>query len=154
MMTQEEYREIIKARMSEKRYIHSLNVEKEAVRLAEKYGADVKKAAVAGILHDITKETSFDEQLKIIENSGIILNDIQKSAPKLWHSISGAAYVKDVLGICDEDIFNAIRYHTTARADMSLLEKVIFIADFTARSEITKVLTKCEKEPTKALNRL
>ena len=127
----EEYKKLIKSRMSEKRYIHSVNVAKEAVRLAEKYGADVEKAKIAGILHDITKETPPDEQLKIIEDNGIILNTVQKSSQKLWHSVSGSAYVKSVLGINDEDILNAIRYHTSGRADMSLLEKVIFVADFT-----------------------
>lgn len=130
-MTFEEYKKIIKSRMSEKRYIHSVNVATEAVRLAKKYGADVEKAQLAGILHDITKETPPEEQLKIIEDNGIILNDVQKSSQKLWHSISGSAYVKSVLGIDDEDVFNAIRYHTSGRADMSLLEKVVFIADFT-----------------------
>ncbi len=126
-----DYKEIIKSRMSKARYIHSVNVAKEAVRLAKKYGADPDKAETAGILHDITKETPPEEQLKIIEDNGIILNNVQRYSKKLWHSISGSAYVKQYLGIQDEDILNAIKYHTSGRANMSLLEKVIFIADFT-----------------------
>ncbi len=122
---------VLKARMSEKRYIHSFNVAVEAQRLAKKYGADVEKARLAGMLHDITKETSGNEQLQIIENSNIILNDIERPSPKLWHAIAGAAFVRDVMGIDDEDVFNAIRYHTSGRANMSLLEKCVFIADFT-----------------------
>lgn len=122
---------VIKARMGEKRFIHSANVAAEAQRLAKKYGADVEKAKIAGILHDCTKETSPKEQLQIIRNSHIILNDVENSSQKLWHAIAGAAFVRDVIGIDDEDIFNAIRYHTSGRAGMSLLEKVVFIADFT-----------------------
>ena len=118
--------------LSEHRRVHSMNVSAEAARLAEKYGADVEKARLAGLLHDVTKETDFDKQLQIIENGGIILTGLERRSPKLWHAISGAVYVRDVLGIRDTDIFNAIRYHTTARAGMSLLEKVIFLADFTS----------------------
>jgi nicotinate-nucleotide adenylyltransferase len=119
-------------RLSEYRRVHSLNVSKEAVRLAEKYGADVDKARLAGLLHDVTKETDAESQLKIIDNGGIMLSELEKRSPKLWHAISGACYIRDVIGIADPDIFNAVRYHTTARAGMSLLEKVIFIADFTS----------------------
>ena len=118
--------------LSEYRRVHSLNVSKEAVRFAEKYGADVEKARLAGLLHDVTKETDGDKQLQIIEKGGIILSETEKRSPKLWHAISGACYVRDVLGIDDPDIFNAIRFHTTARAGMSVLEKVVFLADFTS----------------------
>lgn len=118
--------------LSEYRRVHSLNVSKEAVRFAEKYGADVEKARLAGLLHDVTKETDGDKQLQIIEKGGIILSETEKRSPKLWHAISGACYVRDVLGIDDPDIFNSIRFHTTARAGMSMLEKVVFLADFTS----------------------
>lgn len=128
----DEYKALLKEKLSERRYTHCLNVSKEAVKFAKKYGADEKKAEVAGLLHDITKEMPFDEQLKIIENGGIILNACEKSAQKLWHAISGMVYIRDFIGIDDEDILNAVRYHTTARANMSVLEKVIFLADFTS----------------------
>lgn len=127
----DDYKRLIKSRMGEKRYIHSLNVAKEAVRLAKLYGADVKKAEVAGLLHDVTKETPPQEQLKLIKASGIILSEVQKVSPKLWHAISGAAYIRMQLSVTDPDIVSAIRFHTTGRAQMSLLEKVIFVADFT-----------------------
>jgi len=118
--------------LSEYRRVHSLNVSAEAVRFAEKYGGDVEKARLAGLLHDVTKETDNEKQLQIIENGGIILTELEKRSPKLWHAISGACFVRDVIGIDDPDIFNAIRYHTTARAGMSRLEKIIFLADFTS----------------------
>lgn len=131
-MNLDEYKKIIKSRMSDYRYTHSVNVSAEAVRLAKKYGADEEKAALAGILHDITKETPKDEQLQIMTNGGIILDNVQKNSSKLWHGISGSVYIRDVLKITDEDILNAVRYHTTGRANMSLLEKIIFIADYTS----------------------
>lgn len=125
------FAKVLKARMGEKRYIHSVNVSTEAQRLAKKYGADVQKARLAGFLHDVTKETEPEEQIKIIRDSHIALNSIEESSQKLWHAIAGAAFVRDVIGIDDEDIFYAIRSHTSGRAGMSLLEKVVFIADFT-----------------------
>ncbi len=129
-MTINDYRSLIKSRMGEKRYIHSLNVAKSAVELARKYGADIEKAEIAGILHDSCKEIPKDEMLQIILSGGIILDAIEKDTSKLWHAIAGAVYVRDHLDIRDDDIFNAIKYHTTGRANMSLLEKIIFTADF------------------------
>ena len=78
----------------------------------------------AGILHDVTKETPFDEQLKIITEGGIILDEIEKSSQKLWHPISGSVYIQKYLDINDADIINAIRFHTTGRSNMSLMEKI------------------------------
>ena len=127
----ESYKKIIKGRMGEKRYIHSVNVAKQAQKLAKIYGCDEEKAMTAGILHDVTKETPFDEQLKIITEGGIILDEIEKSSQKLWHPISGSVYIQKYLDINDADIINAIRFHTTGRSNMSLLEKIIFVADFT-----------------------
>lgn len=124
------YENIVKEKMSKKRFIHSLNVSKVAKKLAQAYGADEKKAEIAGLLHDITKEMPEDEQLKLFESEGIVLDDVERSTNKLWHSISGTIYVKKYLNIQDADILNAIRYHTTARNNMSLLEKIIFMSDF------------------------
>lgn len=129
-MNKNEYLALIKDRMGERRYIHSVNVAKSAVQLAKKYGADVEKAEIAGILHDCCKEIPKEEMLQIILSGGIILDATEKSSSKLWHALAGACYVRDVLGIDDEDIFNAVKYHTTGRAGMSLLEKIIFTADF------------------------
>ena len=131
-MTLDDYENLIKGCMGEKRFMHSVNVSQEAEKLAKLYGADVFKAKVAGMLHDVTKEMPNDKQLKLIEKNGIILSKVEKATPKLYHAISGYAFLKDNLSINDEDVLNAVRYHTTARANMSLLEKVIFLADFTS----------------------
>ena len=131
-MTMKDYETLIASRMRQPRFKHSKNVAKEAVRLAKKYGADVSRAELAGILHDATKETPEDEQMRYIEKAGIILTPLECSTHKLWHAISGAAFVQVELGITDEDILNSIRYHTTGREGMSLLEKVLYIADYTS----------------------
>lgn len=132
MLTAQQCKEAVKPKLSEARWIHSLNVSKEAVKLSKKYGADPQKAEIAGLLHDIMKNTASDEQLQMLQRFGIILTNIEAAAPKLWHAMSGAAYIEHVLGESDRDILNAVRYHTTARKEMSLLEKVIYIADFTS----------------------
>ncbi len=126
------YEDIISQRMKAVRFKHSKNVAKEAVRLAKKYGADVEKAELAGILHDATKETDGPEQMSLIRRAGIELTDMEKDSPKLWHAISGSAYTQVELGITDKEVIDAIRYHTTGRAGMTLLDKVIFVADFTS----------------------
>ena len=129
----QQYIDIIKPMLTQKRFEHSLNVSEEAVKLAKKYGADTEKAELAGLLHDILKDTPPEKQLKILADFGIIMRDVELSAKKFWHAISGAVYIKHVLHIEDEDVYNAVRYHTTGRKNMTLLEKVIFIADFISK---------------------
>lgn len=128
----DDYVVLLKGRLTEKRFFHSLCVAKEALRLAEKYGADEEKAFLAGLLHDICKDTDPKEQLKLLNEFGIILDTVEKSALKLWHARSGAAYLENILKIGDEEIISAVRYHTTAKAGMTLLEKVLYLADFTS----------------------
>ena len=127
-----EYKEILQKRLTPKRYNHSLCVADEAERLAKKYGGDSEKAYLAGLLHDVTKNASKEEHLNIFSQFGIMLNDIEKSAEKLWHAISGAAYVEHILGIKDSEIISAIRCHTTAKENMSHFEKILYLADFTS----------------------
>lgn len=126
------YVEILRERLSEKRFFHSLAVAKEALRLAEKYGADTKKSFLAGLLHDICKDDEPNSQLQLLNEFGIILDTVEKNARKLWHARAGAVYLKEKLGLDDGDIISAVRYHTTARANMSLLEKILYLADFTS----------------------
>lgn len=129
----EKYVEIIREKLDDFRFTHSLAVADRAVELAEKYGADKEKAYLAGLLHDITKNLSKDEQLQFFGSSAIMLSNVEKASPKVWHAISGACYIKNVLKIADSEIINAVRYHTTGRQNMSLLEKIIYIADFTSK---------------------
>ena len=128
----EKYKQIIREKLDDYRFNHSICVADEAVRLSKLYGANEENAYLAGLLHDITKNYSADEHLKIFEKFDIILTDSEKGSEKLWHAISGSAYAKNVLNITNLDVINAIKYHTTARANMSLLEKIVYLADFTS----------------------
>lgn len=126
----ETYIELLRGRLKEKRFLHSLNVAASAVELAKRFGANEDKAYIAGLLHDITKNETDENQLQIMGSGGIILTETQKNNPKLWHAMSGSVYLKQTLGITDEEILGAVRWHTTGKAGMSLLEKVVFIADY------------------------
>ena len=130
MLRAEEYIEIIRPKLTDARFIHSLNVAQSARELANIYGCDEEKCAVAGILHDIMKDTDKEQQLKMLSDFGIMLNTTEKVTPSLWHQISGAAYIEHILGIKDEEILGAVRYHTSGKSGMSTFEKIIFIADF------------------------
>lgn len=132
----EEYKKLLRSRLSDYRYNHSLCVADSAVELARKYGADPEKALVAGLLHDITKEADRSEHFALFEESKMNLSELERRNPKLWHAMSGAAYLNAKLNIADKEILDAVRYHTTARADMTLLEKVIYIADFISADRV------------------
>jgi nicotinate-nucleotide adenylyltransferase len=124
------FRELLKGRLSEKRFYHSLMVSEAAVALARQYGGDIKKAEFAGLVHDIEKDTPRDAQLQTVAKYSIILDNVEAAAPKLLHAICGAAVLKNEYHIEDTEVLDAIRYHTTARAGMSLLEKIIYLADY------------------------
>ncbi len=126
------YEQIISGMMSEKRRYHSMQVAAAAKNLAEKYGANPDKAYLCGVLHDIMKEKTYEELLQYCSNFDITLTWLEKSTYKLLHGIVGADYIKRSLGIDDVDIINAVRYHVTARAGMSMLEKIVYLADFTS----------------------
>lgn len=115
--------------LSSERIAHTAGCEHEAVQLAKLWGEDPEKAAVAGILHDSTKNLRYDEQLILCDKYGIILDNAQKENPKLLHAITGAALAKDMFGV-SEEISQAIRWHTTGKPDMTTLEKIIYLADY------------------------
>lgn len=126
----EEYKKVIRARLSDERYIHSLNVAYCAKELAEKYGADPQKAYDAGLLHDSCKDLPKIEQLQYLKQNHIELTPTELAAPKLFHAICGTVFAEKELGVTDPEILSAIRYHTTGKAGMTLLQKIVFIADF------------------------
>jgi predicted HD superfamily hydrolase involved in NAD metabolism len=128
----EKYENLIKEKLSDYRYYHSMCVAKKAKQLALKYGVDAEKAYVAGILHDITKEETLEKQREIIEADGYKMNELELGNKNIYHQMSGASYVKNELGINDSDIINGIRYHTTGHANMTLFEMIIYLADFTS----------------------
>ena len=113
----------------QKRVRHIRGTEEEAVRLARRWGADENHARRAGILHDCTKYLELEEQLELCERYGVQLDELEHRAVKLLHSKTGACIAKYVFGEPDE-VFNAIFWHTTAKADMTTLEKILYVADY------------------------
>ena len=122
-------RERAYAYLKPKRIPHVAGCEQEASKLALRWGEDPGDAAEAGILHDITKKLSMDEQLILAEKYGIVFDKFERENIKLTHAITGAALSRDLFGVPDR-IYSAIRWHTTGRADMTLLEKIIYLADY------------------------
>ena len=112
-----------------KRIAHVKGTEEEAVRLARRWGADEEHARRAAILHDCTKYLERDEQLQLCAKYGIVLDELEQQAVKLLHSKTGACVARHVYGVSD-DIYEAIFWHTTGKADMTLLEKLLYIADY------------------------
>ena len=130
MYNNDEFIKIIKGRLSEKRFQHSMNVAASAKALAKKFGADEEKAYTAGILHDIMKEEKIDIQRDCMVKNRESIRELEFPNPLVYHQMAGAAYCRLELGIDDADILSAIRFHTTGRRNMSLLEKVVYTADF------------------------
>lgn len=122
----------LEKRLSEKRFSHSLAVEKRAAFLAKLHGEDPDKAALAGLLHDCCHDLSRDGQLKIISSRGIILDTFTLAQPSLWHAIAGSIAIQSELGIDDADIISAVRLHTTGGKDMTIFEQIIYAADLTS----------------------
>lgn len=113
------------------RYRHTIGVVQEAVKLCKIYGGDIEKAKVASMLHDIGKSKRIDELLKVQDRSDIILKENLGKNSALYHSVASKKIAMERYCIEDSDILNAIRYHTTGRPNMSKLEKIVYIADYT-----------------------
>ena len=111
------------------RVAHVVGCESEAVKLAMKWGEDPENAAEAAILHDITKKLSLSEQLILCDKYGIINDTVEEHNVKLLHAKTGAAMAKELFNISNE-VYEAIRWHTTGKTDMTLLEKIIYMADY------------------------
>lgn len=123
-------RQLLRSRLDDYRYIHSLGVADSARGLAKIYGADEEKAYFAGLLHDIAKNTPKNEQLDIMSKGGINLTNAEKNNPALWHAMAGECYLRLEMGITDPEILGSVRYHTTGKEGMTLLEKIIYVADY------------------------
>ena len=131
-MSIEEIRQDLQARLSDKRYRHSLAVADMARELALRNGGDGEQAYLAGLVHDCMRELPQEQALAYFREHGLTLTTLEQHSPNLWHAMLGAHAIADLFGIHDPDIQNAVRYHTTARAGMSLLERVVYVADCTS----------------------
>ena len=158
MVYTSEIEQILKRELSKERYLHTLGVRDCAVELAKRYNLDVKKAELAGLLHDCAKCKTNDELKEIIDK---FLDDVDKNELKNYktlHAPVGAYYAKEKFNIEDNEILSAIRWHTLGRVNMTMFEKIIFLADkiekntrdLNYRNEIIKILDDNEGE--KGLN--
>ena len=120
--------------VSGKRLSHSYAVEEEATALGQLFGIcgnDLLRLRVAAVLHDITKEKKPDQQIELCKKHGIEISDDDVSSPKVFHSVTGAYEARELYpDYVDKEIFDAIRYHTTGRPDMTLFDKLIYLADY------------------------
>lgn len=120
------YRELLRGKLNPRRLFHSECVSECASVLAERYGASVEKARLAGLLHDVMKNAPANEQLALMPD----ITPLELLNSKVWHQISGEAFLRQNGIVTDEEILGAVRWHTTGKAGMTLLEKIIYVADF------------------------
>lgn len=130
MLSYEEIYKIVESKLSEKRFFHSKCVSERCVEYARIYGLDEEKMKIAGIAHDVAKELPREEQLRLVDNYGVVLDDIEKIHTPLIHAKLGAEIARKDFG-CSDDICESIKWHTTGKANMSLMEKIMFMADAT-----------------------
>ena len=148
-MSEQKARRLAKKRLSAKRYQHTLNVRRMAVKLAKRWGADPEKAALAALLHDTAKELPREEMLQILNDNAIMAENAQNRPSPVWHGICAAILAQTQWGVEDEEVLSAIRCHTTGKPGMSLLDEIVFLADMTsAERDYPEVdyLRKLEKE--------
>ena len=127
-----EFLEILKTRLTPQRLYHSICVAEQAKHLAEKFGGDSEKAYTAGLIHDIMRYEPVEKMFELIENDGQILTDSEKNITVTLHAIAGEIFLRKELGVTDNEILSAVRWHTTGKEDMTLLEKIIYVADLTS----------------------
>ena len=137
-----DYVKMLKNTLSKKRFTHSMNVASMCLALAKKHGGDEEKAYLAGLLHDIKKEETPNAMKSQAILSNMDVSDEELYTPALWHAPAGAYHISKNLGIKDIDILNAVRYHTAGRADMSMLEKIVYLGDLTSADRSYKYVEK------------
>lgn len=131
-MNQKQAKELVRSRLSDKRYEHTLNVKKMAVRLAKRYGVDEDKAALAALLHDSAKEISKDEMRELMRQYPQYAEGGEERPIPVWHGICAAILARTRWGVEDEAILSAIACHTAGKPGMTLLDKILYLADMTS----------------------
>ena len=145
-----EFLEILKTRLTPERLYHSICVAEQAKHLAEIFGGDCEKAYTAGLIHDIMRYEPVENMLKIIEADGQTLTEVEKSITVTLHAVAGEVFLRKNLGVTDSEILSAVRWHTTGKEDMSLLDKIIYVADLTSEDrnypDISEVRAMAEED--------
>lgn len=131
-MTLKQAKELVRSRLSDQRYEHTLNVKKMAVKLAKRYGADEEQAALAALLHDAAKEISKDEMRAIMRAYPEYAEGGEARPTSVWHGICAAILARTEWGVEDEAVLSAIACHTAGKPGMSRLDKILYLADMTS----------------------
>lgn len=129
MVSKGELNRYIKQHLSESRYEHTMGVAKVAKELAEINHVSPEKAEIAALCHDIAKNLTIDQMKKIIKDQKIELSDDEKTSIEVWHAILAPVLAREDLEVYDVEILQSIRWHTTGKENMSILDKIIYIAD-------------------------
>ncbi|MBH0229942.1 bis(5'-nucleosyl)-tetraphosphatase (symmetrical) YqeK [Halobacillus yeomjeoni] len=129
-MNRETALEYVRPYLKEQRYEHTVRVVDTAVELAERFGADVKKAEIAAALHDYAKYKPLEEMKRWIHNDRRLPKDLLDYHHELWHGPVGALMLERELGLTDQEVLSAIAFHTTGKVHMGVLDKVVFLADY------------------------
>lgn len=145
-----EFLEILKKRLTAQRLYHSICVAEQAKRLAGIFGADREKAYTAGLVHDIMRYEPPEKMIELIESDSQTLVPYEKGITVTLHAQAGEVFLRKELGVTDSEILSAVRYHTTGRENMTLLEKVIYAADLTSEDrnypDVNEVRLLAEKD--------
>lgn len=128
-----EYQKLMQEMLDPKRYEHTLNVADEAKELGNLWGVDPEICFVAGMLHDVAKCMPFSKQQELLENTVYWKDAVFRSQTQIWHGFSGAEYLGSELKLYNCEIIEAVRYHSTGKKEMTLLDKIIYVADLTSR---------------------
>ncbi len=131
-MDLKEAKELARKRLGDKRYHHTLNVEKMAVKLAKRYGADCDQAALAALLHDTAKEMPTADQLALLRAHPDLAGNTENRPTPIWHGVCAAILAKTEWGVTDEAVLSAVACHTAGKPGMTLLDKILFLADMTS----------------------
>ena len=128
-MNYEAMKEELSRRLQKKRYEHSLGVADTAAMLAERFGADVEKARVAGLLHDCAREYKTEDLASEAARRSIDCGEVERTMPLLLHAYVGARRAQEVYGVTDPEILQAIWRHTVGGEHMTTLDKIVYFAD-------------------------
>ncbi len=126
----QEIRKKVKKELDKERYEHTKGVMYTAACLAMAHEANIEQAMLAGLLHDCAKNVPNDKKIKICEEHAILITEVERNNPTLLHAKVGALFANTIYEVTDPAILHAIKVHTTGEPDMSLLDKIIFIADY------------------------
>ena len=151
-MNLKQAKELVRSRLSDKRYEHTINVKKMAVKLAKHYGTDPEQAALAALLHDAAKELPKDEMRAIMQAYPQYAQGGEARPTPVWHGICAAILARTQWGVEDEAILSAIACHTAGKAGMSKLDKVVYLADMTSKERDWPGVNKLRKLELKDLD--